>query len=92
MPSHFLPRRHPWCRDVSMWSMVRLGGGVWSQMYCILETYHRLFRKVAVRDPRHNSDHYLVLGCLRRDPLREHTEYLGRRTQIPLQPPTSPTR
>ena len=43
---------------------------------------------MAVRDPQHNSDHYLVLGCLRSAPLREHTKYLGQRTWLPLRPPT----
>ena len=33
----------------------------------------------------------MVLGCLRSASLREHTEYLGRRTQIPLRTPTTPT-
>ena len=42
--------------------------------------------------PTDNSDHYLVLGCIRSAPLREHTKYLGRRTRLPLQPPTIPTR
>ena len=46
----------------------------------------------AVRDPRHNSDHYLVLGCLCGAPLREHTEYLGRRKRLPLRPPPTSTR
>ena len=52
----------------------------------------RLFCNVSIRDTRHKSDHYLVLGCLRSAPLREHSEYLGRRKQLPLQPLTTPTR
>ena len=39
--------------------------------------------------PRHNSDHYMVLGCLRSAPLREHFSYLGERKRLPLQPPTA---
>ena len=34
----------------------------------------------------------MVLGCLRRNPLGEHTEYLGRHTQTPLRPLTTPSR
>ena len=58
----------------------------------ILGTDCRLFWSVSVRDPRHNSYHYLVLGCLRSALLREHSEYLGRRKRLPLQPPTTLTR
>ena len=47
---------------------------------------------MSVWDPRNSSDHYLVLGCLRGNPLREYPEYLGRRKRLPLQPPTTPTR
>ena len=38
---------------------------MWSCTDYILGTDRRLFGNVSVRDPRHNSDHYLVLGCLR---------------------------
>ena len=58
----------------------------------ILGTDRRIFRNVAVRDPRQNSDQYLVLGCLLSAPLREHTEYLGSRKRLPLWSPTTPTR
>ena len=47
------------------------------QMYYILGTDCRLFGNVSVQDPRHNSDHYMVLGCLHSAPLREHARYLG---------------
>ena len=58
----------------------------------ILETDRRLFGNVSVRDPRHNSDHYMVLGCLHSASLREHSRYLGGRKRLPLRPPTKPTR
>ena len=58
----------------------------------ILGTYRCIFWNVTVRDPQHNSDHCLVLGCPRGTPLREHSENLGRRKEIPLWPPTTPTR
>ena len=34
----------------------------------------------------------MVLGCLRSNPLREHTKYLGRRMRLPLCPLTNSTR
>ena len=58
----------------------------------ILSIYRCLFRNVAVWDPRHNSDHYVVLGCLRSTPLREHTKYPGRCMCTPLRTPTTLTR
>ena len=33
----------------------------------------RIFWNVYVRDPRHNSDHYMFMGCLCSAPLREHS-------------------
>ena len=63
--------------------MVRLGREVRSRTNFILGIYRRLFRNVAAQDPQHNSDHYMVLGCLRSAPMREHIEYLGRRTRPP---------
>ena len=92
MLAHFLPRRRPWCQDGRTWIMVQEWREVRSRTDYILGTDHRLFWNVSVRDPRHNSDHYLVLGCLRGDPLREHYEYLGRRKRLPLRAPTTPTR
>ena len=35
----------------------------------------------------HNSDHYLVLGCLHGVTLGEHQCYLGTLTRLPLRPP-----
>ena len=63
-----------------------------SQTDYILGIDCRLFRNVTVQDPYHNSYHYLVLGCLRGAPLREHTEYLGRSKRPPLQTTTTPAR
>ena len=72
--------------------MVWLWREVWSRTDYILGADHSLFGNVAVQDPRHNSDHYLVLGCLHSAPLREQTKYLGRRTRPPLRTPSTPTR
>ena len=64
MARHFLPREIRWCRDRRTWGMLRKGREVRSQTDYILGTDSRLFNNVAGRDPRHNSDHYMVLGCL----------------------------
>ena len=71
--------------------MVRAGWGVRSRTDYILGIYRRLFRNVTIWEPRHNSDHYLVLRCHRGAPLREQSEYLGRSKRLPLRPPTTPT-
>ena len=64
-----------------------------SWMDYILGTDRRLFGNASVRDPRHNSDHYMILGCLHRAPLRDHARYLGgRKLPPPLRPQTAPTR
>ena len=58
----------------------------------ILGTDRRLFGNVAVRDPRHNSDHYMVLCCLPSASLKGHKRYLGGRKRWPVRPPSKPTR
>ena len=68
--AHFLPRRCPWCRGGRTCSMVQMGREVRSWTGYILWKDHCLFRIVAIRDPRHNSDHYMVLGCIRSASLR----------------------
>ena len=67
-------------------------GEVRSRTDYILGTDRCLFWNVSVQYPRHNSDHYLVLGCLRSSPLREHLEYLGRCKRLPFRPPTTLTK
>ena len=64
---------------------------VWSQTDYILGTDCCLFRNVTVHYPRHNSDHYMVLGCLPSASLTEHKSYLGGRNNITLRPPIEPT-
>ena len=58
----------------------------------ILGTNRRIFRYIYVRDPWHNSDHYMVLGCLPSASLTEHKQYLGVQKKLPLKPPTETTR
>ena len=72
--------------------MVREGKVVRSRTYYIPGTDRRLFWNMSVRDPQHNTDHYMVLGCLRSAPEREHTNYLTGRKRLPLRPPSNPTR
>ena len=92
MSTHILPRPCPWYRDGRTWRMVWSEREVQFQTDYTLRIYCRLFKKVTALDPRHNSDHCLVLVCLCSVPLRDHTEYLGGRKKIPLQPPTTQTR
>ena len=58
----------------------------------ILGTDHHLFHFFSVQDPRHNMDHYLVLGRLCNATLREHHCYLMTCTRIPLRPDRQPYR
>ena len=89
MSAHFLPCRHSWCRDGRTWSMIWEGREVQSRTDYILGTDLRLFGNVSVQDPRHNSDHYMVLGCLHSSPLREYDRYIGWQKRLPLLPPTA---
>ena len=92
MMAHFLPSKCRWGRERRTWSMVREGKVVRSRTDYLLGTDRSLFRNVSVWDPRHNTDHFMVVGCLRSTPEREHTQYIIGRRKIPLRPPTEPTR
>ena len=72
--------------------MLRKGREMRSRMDNILGTDRRLFRNVTVRDPWHNSDYYMVLGCMTSFPPTEHKRYLGGRKRWPVMPPMEPTR
>ena len=72
--------------------MLQKGKEVRSRTYYILGTDRRLFGNVSVRDPRHNSDHYMVLGCLPSTYLTEQKRYLRGRKRWPLSLPTKQTR
>ena len=72
--------------------MLRKGREVRSRTDYILGTDCRLLGNVSVRDPRHNSDHNIFLGCLPSASLMEHKSYLGGRKRWPMRPPTKPTR
>ena len=90
--AHFLQRLRRWGRERRTWSMTREVKAVRSQTDYILGTDQSLFWNMFVWDPRHNTNHNMVLGCLRIAPEREHAKYLTKRKKLPLQPPTEPTR
>ena len=62
MAALFLPRQRKWGRERRTLSMVREGKVVRSWIYFNLGTDLRLFWNVSVRDPRHNTNHDMVLG------------------------------
>ena len=72
--------------------MLQKGREVRSRTDYILGTDRHLFRNVAVRDPQHNSDRYMVLVCLPSAPPTEHKRYLGGRKRWPVRPPREPIR
>ena len=55
-----------------MCSMLHGGQEVRSWTYYILGTDNCLFQNVAIRDPRHNTYHCMVLGFLHDMTLMEH--------------------
>ena len=72
--------------------MVRGGKAVRSWTDYILGTDPSLFTNVAVRDPRYNSDHYMVMGLLRGGTARVHDKYIAGRRKVPMQPRGRPTQ
>ena len=64
--------------------MIREGREVRYWTDYIMGTDLCLFWNVSVRDPRNESDHYMVLGCLRSPPLKEQIKYLRGRKRLPL--------
>ena len=55
-------------------------------------TDRSLFWNVSVWHPRHITDQYMVLGCLRSSPKREHAKYLSGSKNLTRCPPAEPTR
>ena len=89
---HFLSRQRVWCRYRRTWATVQQGRLVRSRTDYIMGSDRRIIQNVAVWDPRHNSDHFMVMGCLRGASPREHYRYLGSRKRLPLLPPVRQTR
>ena len=73
-----------------MWSMLRGVREVRSRTDYIRVTDCRLLRNVAVQDKRHNTDHYLVLGCLHSATPAAHSQYFGERKFFPMKPSATP--
>ena len=92
MTTHFLPVNQPWGRERRLWIMVREGRLVSSWTYYLLGTDRSLFRNVSVRDPRHNTKHYMVVGHLHSATARDHDRYTKRRRKMPLKPLTETMR
>ena len=84
MTAHYLLRKRRWGREKRTWSMVREGKVVRSRTDYLLGTDRSLFRNVSVRDPRHNTNHFMVVVCLRSAPKGEHTRYIMGRWEMPL--------
>ena len=84
---HFLPSRIAWNRYRRMWANVRQGREMRSWTDYILGSNCRIFQNVAVRDLRHNSDHCMVLGCLKGAFPRKQSKYLELRALLPLRLP-----
>ena len=92
MIGHFLPKHKPWLKDGHTRAMYR---GVWevhSRTNYILGIDSHLLQNIAVRDESHNTDHYLVLGCLCGAKPAAHSRYLGNRTRFPISPLATPDK
>ena len=72
--------------------MVRKGRVVRSRTDYLLGTDISIFRNVSAQDPMHNTDHYMVVGHLRRATKQDHARYIKGRRKMLLKPPTEPTR
>ena len=71
---------------------MRQGRVVRFRLDFILGSDRRIFQNVAVWHPRHNSDHFMVMGCLCGASPREHYSYLGIRTRLLIRPPNCQIR
>ena len=89
---HLFPRLLVWYWDWKTWATRRRGRVVRSWTGYILGSDRRVFHNVAVRDPRHNSNHFMVVVSLHGASLRKHSGYLGIRTCLPLRLPGRKTR
>ena len=64
MTENFPPHKIPWTWDGRTWSMLRCVQDLRSRTEYILGTDRRLFQNLAVKEPWHNTNNYMVLGCL----------------------------
>ena len=63
-----------------------------SRIDYILGYDRQIIQNVAVRDPRHNSNHFMFMGCLHGASPRNQLRYLGRWMRLPLRLPGRQTR
>ena len=89
---NFFTRQRAWCRDQITWEAVRQGRVVRYQTNYILGSDRWIFQNMAAWEPRHNSDHFMVVKFLHGASLREHSRYLGCRTRLLLYPPVRQMR
>ena len=87
MSGQFPPQKKLWLKDSRTWCMRRRGREVRSRTDYILVIDLRLLQNVTFRDELHNTDHYLVLGCLYGAAPAAHSQYLGKRKRFPIKPP-----
>ena len=92
MSRNFLPWRNPWFTEYRTWIMLHGGQEVRSWTNYILGTDRRIIRNMGVWDARYNTDHHLVLGCLRGATHVAHSQYLGTRTLFPIRKAEDPGR
>ena len=90
MFSHFLLIFIPWVWDGRTWIMFRQVIEVRSLMDSILVTDLCMFQNVLFRDLRHNTYHFMVLGCLQGTAQGEHVHYLRLRLRLPILLPRKP--
>ena len=89
MSRHFLPQHKLWLKDSRTWYMRRGGQEVRSRTYYILVTERFLLQNVTVQYARHNTDHYLVLGCFHVSAPATNLRYPRKQTRFPINPLTS---
>ena len=69
---HFLHHKVMSTQDGQTWSILRQGQEVRSRTDYIICTYLFLLQNVVARNPRHNTNRYMVLRCLCDVTLRYH--------------------
>jgi exonuclease III len=71
------------------WKQWRLGRMETSRCDYLLGTDRRTFTNVCLKEPRFDSDHYMVLGKIRSAKLNENRAYMRGRKSFPLRIPSA---
>ena len=74
------------------WRMVREGSIISSRTDYFLGTDRRYLRAVSVKEPRHDSDHRMIVGVLSCDKLKENKRCIMSQQRYPLKAPTGDNR